>query len=93
MVYRVGIDLGFTNAHFDVRRDNEKVWRFHEKMGATLILDDRADRHYEIDRSDIVAALDRYAVPIEVTWPARPAPTCRCGTPRPCPIHRNRVAA
>src|SRR5690606_12411597 len=35
MVYAYAIDhLGFTAAHFDVRKGNERVWQFHERFGA-----------------------------------------------------------
>jgi RimJ/RimL family protein N-acetyltransferase len=35
MVYAYAIDhLGFMAAHFDVRKGNERVWRFHERFGA-----------------------------------------------------------
>lgn len=34
MVYAYAIDhLGFKAAHFDVRKGNERVWRFHERFG------------------------------------------------------------
>lgn len=38
MVYAYAIDhLGFAAAHFDVRKGNERVWRFHERFGAKRV--------------------------------------------------------
>ena len=35
MVYQFAgaVSLGFTRAHFDVRKGNESVWKFHERFG------------------------------------------------------------
>ncbi len=38
--------LGFSSAHFDVRQANCSVWRFHEKMGASLLSGNEQDRFY-----------------------------------------------
>lgn len=38
MVYAYAIDyMQFDSAHFDVRRGNESVWRFHERFGANRV--------------------------------------------------------
>ena len=35
MVHACAIDnLGFKDAHFDVRKGNERIWQFHERFGA-----------------------------------------------------------
>jgi len=53
LVYDLGFGpLRFTHAHFDVRRANPSVWKFHEKMGARLIREDELDRHYEYSVED-----------------------------------------
>lgn len=60
MVYRFGLACGFVAAHFDVRRGNEKVWRYHERLGAVRTAEDELDIHYAMDRQAIDALLDRY---------------------------------
>ena len=48
IVYDLGFGpLGFARAHFDVRQANISVWKFHEKMGVTMVREDAADRFYE----------------------------------------------
>lgn len=60
MVYHLGRELGFETALFDVRRDNEKVWQYHERMGARRIQETGSDIYYIMDASAIDALLDRY---------------------------------
>ena len=60
MVYRVGLDLGFTAAHFDVRKANTKVWQFHERCGAERTSEDEQDIHYSINKGAILRLLARY---------------------------------
>jgi RimJ/RimL family protein N-acetyltransferase len=53
LVYYYGFDfLGFERSHFDVRKDNEKVWKFHEKNGARLIYESGLDRYYSLSKID-----------------------------------------
>jgi RimJ/RimL family protein N-acetyltransferase len=48
ILYDLGFGpLGFARAHFDVRQENISVWKFHEKMGATMGREDTIDRFYE----------------------------------------------
>lgn len=43
-VYAYAVDhLGFTAAHFDVRRGNERVWKFHERFGAVRVDENEED--------------------------------------------------
>mgnify|MGYP003565123034 CR=1 FL=1 len=61
MVYTYAVDhLGFTAAHFDVRKGNESVWRFHERFGAVRISEGVSDYFYQIDLSAIEASRKRY---------------------------------
>jgi RimJ/RimL family protein N-acetyltransferase len=61
MVYSYAIDyLGFSAAHFEVRRDNESVWRFHERFGATRLAETSLDYIYEINGEMIQAACKKY---------------------------------
>lgn len=61
MVYSYAIDyLGFEKAHFDVRKDNEKVWHYHERFGAERIGETELDYFYKIDNVNIRAARSKY---------------------------------
>lgn len=62
MVYAYAIDhLGFRAAHFDVRKDNESVWRFHERFGAERVGEDEQQQYlYRISFELISAARQRY---------------------------------
>ncbi|MEN9398536.1 MAG: hypothetical protein RLZ81_3066 [Pseudomonadota bacterium] len=62
IVYHYALDvLGFTAAHFDVRRGNERVWSFHERFGAHRIRETAEDYDYEISNEAIRSSLRRYA--------------------------------
>lgn len=57
MVYSYAIDdLGFQAAHFDVRKENERVWKFHERFGAQRVAEIGLDYFYTIDRESIQEA-------------------------------------
>ncbi|HWW46348.1 MAG TPA: GNAT family N-acetyltransferase [Xanthobacteraceae bacterium] len=68
LVYKVGFEkLGFTQSHFDVRVENTKVIRFHERMGAvrTEVLGE--DQHmritrgvFEIERPKLIQVIQRH---------------------------------
>lgn len=61
IVYQYAINhLGFESAHFDVRKDNVKVWQFHERFGAIRIGETEQDYLYEISSSAISTALEKY---------------------------------
>lgn len=61
MVYAYAIDyLGFSGAHFDVRKGNERVWQFHERFGAKRIDETKFDYFYSIENSAIQMARLRY---------------------------------
>jgi hypothetical protein len=60
MVYRLGIACGFTAAHFEVRRANESVWRFHERMGAVRTAETERDIFYTLSKEAMLAAFERY---------------------------------
>jgi len=75
MVYALGIDhFGFHRAHFDVRKENERVWTFHERFGARRIGETGADYLYTLDGPEIGRSRARYAKflpePVTVEWPA-----------------------
>jgi RimJ/RimL family protein N-acetyltransferase len=61
MVYAYAIDhLGFRQAHFDVRKGNESVWRFHERFGAERTGENDQDYLYRIGQKEIGVARQRY---------------------------------
>lgn len=61
MVYAYAVDhLGFKAAHFDVRKDNERVWQFHERFGARRTSENELDYFYSIDNEAIAASRRRY---------------------------------
>ena len=46
-VYDLGFDhLGFSSAHFDIRKANTAVWKFEEMLGAELAGEDDINRRY-----------------------------------------------
>jgi len=61
MVYAYALDhLGFTSAHFDVRKGNERVWKFHERFGARRVAETELDFLYQLDHEAIAASRERY---------------------------------
>ena len=61
MVYRYALGLGFTRAHFEVRKDNASVWRFHERFGAVRTGETEHEFLYAISGEAIAASLEKYA--------------------------------
>ncbi|HWW73150.1 MAG TPA: GNAT family N-acetyltransferase, partial [Duganella sp.] len=61
MVYHYALYLGFTGAHFEVRRGNTGVIQFHERFGARLVRQDEHEDFFELDEPGIRAALDKFA--------------------------------
>jgi hypothetical protein len=72
MVYHLGMELGFQASHFDVRKGNEKVWHYHERMGALRIGETSEDFLYNISKDAILLNFKKYASrlspPIRVEW-------------------------
>ena len=61
MVYAYAINyLKFQSAHFDVRKGNESVWRFHERFGAIRVVSTENDYIYTIDGNTITQARRKY---------------------------------
>jgi RimJ/RimL family protein N-acetyltransferase len=62
MVYSYATtDLGFSAAHFDVRKENEKVWKFHERFGALKVREENDDYYFSINLDAINSSLSKYA--------------------------------
>jgi len=61
MVYSYAANfLGFRQAHFDVRKGNENVWRFHERMGAERVGETASDYLYRIDIDGVLSTHPKY---------------------------------
>lgn len=61
IVYSYAIDhLGFDASHFDVRKSNENVWRFHERFGAIKTGETEFDYIYTINNIAIREAQIKY---------------------------------
>jgi RimJ/RimL family protein N-acetyltransferase len=61
MVYHYARSLGFTRAHFEVRKDNASVWRFHERFGAVKTGETEHEFLYSLSAEDIAASLEKYS--------------------------------
>jgi hypothetical protein len=61
MVYIFAISLGFTESHFDVRKDNISVLKFHEKFGAIRQKETEVDFFYKINLNAINTSVSRYS--------------------------------
>jgi len=72
IVYRFALRLGFNRSHFEVRRQNSSVCRFHERFGALRTAELDHEFQYEISFAAIHSALQKYHefLPegIEVDW-------------------------
>ena len=72
MVYATGLALGFTAAHFEVRKENVKVWQYHERCGAERVGETEEEYLYTISEPAIEALFARYRGrlngPVTVDW-------------------------
>ena len=61
MVYAYALDtLGFLTSHFQVNKDNERVFMFHERFGATRIAENDIEYEYIISNEAIRESMQRY---------------------------------
>ncbi len=61
MVYAYALDtLGFRCTHFQVQRENERVWAFHERFGAVRVGQDDTEFRYTLSNAAIRASMQRY---------------------------------
>lgn len=61
IAYTYAVDvLKFKEAHFDVRKENVAVWKFHESFGATRVREGEADFFYTLDHKSIEESRNRY---------------------------------
>lgn len=72
MVYATGLALGFTAAHFEVRKENVKVWQYHERCGAERIGETEEEYLYAISEPAVQALFARYQSrldgPVRIDW-------------------------
>jgi hypothetical protein len=60
MVYFFAKSLGFTESHFDVRKENVSVWKFHERFGAERYKQTEKDFFYKIGLIAINNSINKY---------------------------------
>lgn len=61
IIYAYAFDnLGFEYARFDVRKKNESVWQFNERLGAMRIAETERDFHYRIAKTAFLNRVSRY---------------------------------
>jgi RimJ/RimL family protein N-acetyltransferase len=60
-IYEIGFNIcGFHKSHFDVRKDNTKVLKFHRNFGAKQINEDEIDFYFDFTRDDYEAIKPKY---------------------------------
>ncbi|WP_369834483.1 GNAT family N-acetyltransferase [Cronobacter dublinensis] len=60
LVYYYALKIGFTRSHFDVRKGNSSVIKFHERFGAKRTGETELDVLFEITKEDIENSLTKY---------------------------------
>lgn len=60
LVYIYALELGFERAHFDVRKGNLSVIKFHERFGAERSGETQEDIMFSISKEKILNTLDRF---------------------------------
>lgn len=62
LVYAYALQiLGFKEAHFQVQKANERVWRFHERLGASRTHENEHEYQYRMSHEAILDAMSKYA--------------------------------
>ncbi|MBM5461509.1 GNAT family N-acetyltransferase [Pseudomonas sp. P66] len=66
LVYEIGMGkLGFEKSHFDVRKDNEAVVKYHQRMGAEKTSEDDDNYYFEITKEAVSRAREDMSKTIE----------------------------
>ena len=60
LVYYYALKLGFTSAHFDVRKGNHSVIRFHERFGAVRQKETEDDVLFTISKDSIQHLMNKF---------------------------------
>lgn len=61
LIYQYGLAMGFDESHFDVRKGNRSVWKFHERFGAIRTGETEEDYLYKIKYDAIALSFSRYS--------------------------------
>jgi RimJ/RimL family protein N-acetyltransferase len=62
LVYNIAFQqLGFERCHFDVRKDNLKVIKFHEKLGAKIVITNEIDCFFEYEKHNYMNCLKDFS--------------------------------
>jgi hypothetical protein len=62
--------LGFTGAHFDVRKGDGRVWEFDESFGIQRVPETDQNYFFRIDREAVAASRERYRRLLDGSVPA-----------------------
>ncbi len=60
LVYYYALKLGFSSAHFDVRKGNHSVIRFHERFGAVRQTENDLDIFFTLSKDSINDSLKKF---------------------------------
>jgi RimJ/RimL family protein N-acetyltransferase len=61
-IYEIAFyQLGFLRVHFDVRKENERVVRFHTRFGAEIVNETELDYYFQYDKEMYEAVRSKYA--------------------------------
>jgi hypothetical protein len=62
IVYEYAVNnLKFSSAHFEVLKENERVWQFHKRFGAIQSEENGEKYFFKIDKPTILKSLSRYS--------------------------------
>lgn len=53
---------GFEKFHFDVRKDNKKVIKYHKMMGAQVVAENELDYLFECSKEDYLKNIKKYLI-------------------------------
>lgn len=61
LVYEIAFNqIGFSQSHFDVRKENTKVIKFHQRFGASIIKEDQLNYYFIIDKNTYNISKSKY---------------------------------
>lgn len=61
LIYEFGFgQLGYTKAHFDVRKGNQRVIAFHQRFGARIVDEDELNYYFNYTLEDYLTIKEKY---------------------------------
>lgn len=60
LIYYYALQLGFANAHFDVRKGNLSVIKFHERFGAVRTEETEDDFLFTLSKDSILNSMEKF---------------------------------